>query len=139
MAHLEIDGLDDVLKKMEKLSDQSKVEEIAKHAVDAAQPMNEASMRSALAWVEHGPYATGSVSGSVSSTDTKVNAYGVYAVAKPTGRDAKGTRNAAKAAYLQYGTSRLEARPWRQQAVAMAQGPCIAAMEKVIQSEMELE
>ena len=139
MAHLEINGLSEVLKKMEKLSDQAKVEEIAKHAVDAAQPISEASMRSALAGVEYGPYATGSVSGSISSTSAKVNSYGAYAVARPTGRDAKGVRNAEKAGYLQYGTSRMAARPWRQSAVSGAESACIAAMERVIQSEMELE
>lgn len=139
MAHVEVTGLEDFMKKLDKLSDQAQVEEIAKHAVDAAQPISEASMRSAIAAVEHGPFATGSVSGSISSTPAQVNAYGAYAVARPTGRDAKGVRNGAKAAYLQYGTSRLAARPWRQSAVAGAQSACIAAMEKVVQSEMELE
>lgn len=141
---IDISGMDDVLKKLEKLAKQSKVEEIAKRAVTAAQPMNESAMRSALASVEHGPYATGSVSGSVSSTAAKVNAYGVFAVARPTGRDEKGVRNGLKAAMLQYGSpksgkKRLESRPWRQRAVAIAMNPCIKAMEEVIKSEMELE
>ena len=96
-------------------------------------------MRSALAGVEHGPYATGSVSGSVSSTPAKVNIYGVFALARPTGHDQKGVRNGAKAAYLQYGTHHMAARPWRQSAVAGAQDACIAAMENVLRSEMELE
>lgn len=134
-----VTGLDDIMRQFDKLSDLSKVEEIAKHAVDAAQPISEASMRSAIAAVEHGPYATGSVSASVASTPAQINSYGAYAVARPTGRDEKGVRNGAKAAYLQYGTSRMAARPWRQSAVAGAQSACIAAMEKVVQSEMELE
>ena len=139
MASMNVSGLDDLLKKMEKLSDRGKVEEIAKRAVEAAQPLNEASVRSALASVEHGPYATGSVSGSISSTPAKINAYGAYAVARPTGHDAKGVRNGAKAAFLQYGTSRLPARPWRERAVSGAETACVKTMEQIVKSEMELD
>ena len=139
MAHIEVNGFDDVLRKLDKLSDQGKVEAIAKKAVEAAQPMNESAMRAALASVEHGPYSTGSVSASISSTGTKVNSYGVYAVARPTGRDAKGERNGAKAAYLQYGTSRMQARPWREKAVHSAEGPCTQTIESILTAEMELE
>lgn len=139
MASLNITGMDELLKKLEKLSNQSEVENIAKKAVTAAQPINESAMRSAIAGVEHGPYATGSVSASISSTETKVNSYGVYAVARPTGRDAKGVRNGAKAGYLQYGTPHMSARPWRQSAVSSAEGACVKAMEEVIRSEMELD
>ena len=140
MASLEITGMDELLKKLDKLSDQGKVEEIAKKAVDTAQPMNEAAMRSAIASVEYGPYATGSVSSSVTSTSAKINSYGAFAVAKPTGRDAKGVRNGEKAAYLQYGIpGRQPERPWRQKAVNSAQGPCVTTMESVLKSEMELD
>ena len=144
MASLNITGMDELLKKLEKLSNQSEVETIAKKAVTAAQPINESAMRSAIAGVEHGPYATGSVSASISSTETMVNSYGVYAVARPTGRDAKGVRNAEKAAYLQYGSPRqgkrrLSPRPWRQSAVSSAEGACVKAMEEVIRAEMELD
>jgi HK97 gp10 family phage protein len=138
MASMNVSGLDELMRKMEKLSNRRNVEEIAKKAVEAAQPLNEASMRSALASVEHGPYATGSVSGSISSTPAKINAYGAYAVARPTGHDAKGVRNGAKAAFLQYGTSKLPARPWRERAVSGAEAACVKTMEEVIKSEMEL-
>lgn len=139
MAHIEVTGMDDVLKKLQKLSDKGKVDSIAIKAVTAAQPLNESAVRSAVGSVEHGPYATGSVSGSISSTAAKVNSYGVFAVARPTGRDAKGVRNGAKAAFLQYGTSRLKARPWRQRAVAAAEQPCIKLIEEILKAEMELE
>lgn len=139
MGRIEITGIDDLLKKLSDLSDLGKVEEIAKKAVDAAQPMNEAAMRSAIASVEYGPYATGSVSSSVTSTEAKINSYGAYAVARPIGRDAKGVRNGEKAAYLQYGTSRMAARPWRQKAVSSAEKACLARMEEVLKAEMGLE
>ena len=139
MATLNINGMDELLRKLEKLSNQGEVERIAMKAVDAAQPISESAMRSAIAGSEHGPYATGSVSGSIESTEAKVNGYGVFAVARPTGRDAKGVRNGAKAADLEYGTSRMAARPWASRAVRAAEGPCIQAMENVLAAEMELE
>ena len=139
MAHIELDGMDDLLKKLEKLSDVNKLNDIAIKAVTEAQPISEAAMRAAIASVEQGRYATGSVSNSIESTPTLMNGYGIYAVARPTGRDAKGVRNGAKAAYLQYGTSRLQPRPWRQRAILAAQQPCIKAMEDVLKAEMELE
>lgn len=144
MAHIEVTGMDDVLKKLQKLSDKGKVDSIAIKAVTAAQPLNESAVRSAVGSVEHGPYATGSVSGSISSTAAKVNSYGVFAVARPTGRDAKGVRNGAKAAFLQYGSpkegkKRLQPRPWRQKAVKIAEQPCIKLIEEILKAEMELE
>ena len=132
-----VTGMDDLLKKLEKLSDKSKVDEIAKKAVDAAQPISERSMKSALAASEHGPKPTGSVAASVSSTKAKVNSYGVFAVARPTGRDKQGVRNGAKAAYLQYGGKNLSPRPWREKAASGAESQCIRIMENIVKQEME--
>ena len=139
MAHIEVNGFDDVLKKFDKLSDLGKVNDIAIKAITKAKPISAAQMRAAIASVEYGQYASGSVSASIESTDTLMNGYGVYAVARPTGRDAKGVRNGAKAAWLQYGAPNLMARPWKQKAVGAATGPCIQTIESVLQSEMELE
>ena len=139
MAHIEFSGMETVLKKLEKLSDKAKVDAIAMKAVNAAQPSNESAMRSAIAAVEHGPYATGSVSASISSTKAKVNDRGVFAAARPTGRDSRGIRNGEKAALLQYGTSKMAARPWKARAVNAAKGECIRIMTDVVRTEMELE
>lgn len=139
MAHIEVTGFDEVLKKLEKMSDLGKMNEVARKAVQEAQPINESSARSALAAVEHGPYATGSVSGSISSTAAKINAYGAFAVARPTGRDAKGERNGAKAAYLEYGVPHMAARPWRARAASSAESGCIASIEATLKSELELD
>lgn len=133
-----VTGLDAVLRKLEKLSNQSHVEGIAKKAINAAKGNVVSSMKSALSASEAGPRFTGSVAASVSPTEAKVNSYGVYSVARPTGRDAKGERNGAKAAYLEYGTRRMAARPWRSQAVASAESACVSIMENVVNGEMQL-
>lgn len=139
MAHIEVTGFDEVLKKLDKLADLGKMNEVARKAVDKAQPMNEATMRARIAAVEHGPYATGSVSGSIVSTSAKINSYGAYAVAMPTGRDARGVRNGEKAAYLEYGAPHMAPREWRSGAASAATGPCMASIEATLQEELELE
>lgn len=140
-----VNGMDDVLRKLEKLSNQSHVEGIAKKAVNAAKSQVVSSMKSALSASEGGPMSTGSIAASVSATDALVNSYGVYAVARPTGRDSKGVRNGEKAAYLEYGTYKkrptpgMAARPWRAQATESAKAQCERIMEQVVKSEMQLD
>ena len=136
---IQVIGFDDLIKKLEKLSDKAKVDDITKKAVDAARGVVASSMQSAIASSEHGKHSTGSVSASVISTDAKVNSYGTFSVAMPTGRDAKGKRNAEKAAYLEYGTSKLTARPWRARATASAEGQCVKIMEDILKSEMDID
>ena len=139
MASIQLSGMDELLKKLENLSNKSRLDEIAIRAVNAAKPLNEAAMRSAIASVEYGPYSTGSISRSVTSTPAKVNEYGVFSAAHPTGRDQDGFSNDTKAVFLQYGTSKLQARPWRQKAVHDAEKSCKTVMEEIVKKEMELE
>lgn len=131
-----ITGLDEVLKKMEKLSNKSKVDDIAKKAVSQAKDKVVSSMKSALSSSEYGQYSTGSIAASVQPTEAKINSYGAYSVARPTGRDMKGVRNGAKAAYLEYGTARMPARPWRSRAVSGCEAECVRIMEDVVKQEM---
>ena len=139
MASVTVQGFEDVLKKLHDFSQREKMESIAKKAIDAAKGTVVSSTKSAVASSEHGPYSTGSVASSISATETKVNSYGVYTVARPTGRDRKGKSNAKKASWLQYGKGHMSARPWRERAVASSESTAIKIIEEVLQSEMELE
>lgn len=139
MASITVNGFDDVLKKLEKLSDKSKVDEIAKKAVNAAKGSLLSSTKSAVASSEYGTRSTGSVASSISATDAKVNQYGVFAVARPTGRDARGVSNGAKAGFLEYGTPTMAARSWRDTAASSAESSCKSTMENIVKAEMELE
>ena len=123
---MSIQGMDSTLKLLEKLSDQGKVETIAKKAVESAQP----------------------ISGSVSSTPAKINERGAFAVARPTGRSASGTRNGELAAYLEYGTPphkwghaevSVGAHGFSSRAVHQAEQQCVKTMEDIVRSEMECE
>lgn len=139
MASITVNGFDDVIKMLDKLSNKSKVDEIAKGAISQAKGIVVSSMQSALSASEHGPKATGSVAASVVPTEEKVNSYGVYSVAKPTGRHPSGRTNGNVAAYLEYGASNLGARPWRERAVSAAEAPCVKIIEDYVKSEMGAE
>lgn len=146
---LDITGFDDAIKMLDKYSRKHDVDELARKAVNAAKGNLESSMKSAVSASEghrgspgkrhRKDRSTGSVAASVKATDAKVNSYGVYSVARPTGTDANGKRNGEKAAYLQYGTPTLKARPWRQKAVSGAEAECVRIVEEIIASELGAE
>lgn len=149
MANITVNGFDDVIKLLDKLSNKAKVDDIAKGAVDAAKDVLASSMRSAIAGADghrggngkrhRENRSTNSVAGSVQPTAAKVNSYGVFSVSKPNGRDKEGTSNAKKAALLNYGTPQFSARPWRDQAAKSAEGPCKKIIEEYVKSEMGAE
>lgn len=139
MASFRVEGFDDLIKKLNKLSDKAKIDEAAKKAVNEAKGVVADSMKAAIRASEYGPRSIGSVAKSIQPTEGKVNSYGVYSVARPTGRDDKGVRNGEKAAYLEYGTSNMSARPWRSKAVSDAEPKAQKIVENVIRKEMELE
>lgn len=136
---VKVTGFDDLLKKLDKLSDKAKVDAIAKKAVDAAKDTVASSMRSAISASEYGARSTGSVAASVVPTVAKVNSYGAYSVAKPNGMHPSGKRNGEVAAYLNYGSRTMSARPWRAKACSSAEAPATKIMEEVLKSEMDLD
>lgn len=149
MASVRVEGFDDVIKLLDKLSNKAKVDNIAKGAVNAAKDVVASSMSGAIASSEGHRGGNGarhrkdrsnsSVAGSVKPTYAKVNSYGVFSVAKPNGRDKEGTSNAKKAALLNYGTPKFSARPWRERATKSAEGPCKKILEDYVKSEMGAE
>ena len=139
MAKITIEGFDELIQKLDKLSRKNTVDDIAKHAVDNAASIVVNATRGAI------PNAT--VAGSVRADPAKVNSYGVFAVAKPTGRQKNGRKtitNATRAALIEYGTYkadgyRIAPNPWRAKAAKSAEEPARKAMEETIKAEMELE
>lgn len=144
-----VTGLDEVIKMLEQLSDQSRVEEIAKKAVNAAAPAAAAAMRSAISASEahrqgngrrhREDRSTGSIAASITTKPAKINQFGVFSVALPTGYDAHGVANAKKAAMLENGTPQYGARPWRSAAASSAEGPCVKIMESIVKAEMKCD
>lgn len=128
-----VEGFDKVLKQLDKLSDKSRVDEIAKKAVDAALPALTGAVKSHI--------HPRDVAGGVTASAARVNAYGVVGLVKITGRDRKGQSNAVRASVLEYG--RRDGRgghiPWRAASVSAARSSCESAMKKVVEAEMECE
>lgn len=138
MAGISCAGLDDLEKLVRGLGKTaSEAKQIAKACIDEAAPVMESAYRSALASVEYGPNSTGSASASVSLYGTKENSLGIYNVARPVGKDAKGTRNGEKAALLEYGTANMPARPWVNRAHHAAEKPCTEIVKKRLEEEVK--
>lgn len=147
MAHMAVNGFDEVLKKLEKLSNQGEVENIAKKAVNSAFPELQSSVQGAISSsVSAASWDSNPVT--VVPSDTKINEYGVYKVAKIGGITSEGTRVAALAAYLEYGipthkwgnnTVSMPAHQWRAKAAKSAEPGCQKQIEELLKGEMGLE
>lgn len=141
MAKARLTGFDNLESFLGKLA---KPEAMAIKAVNTAAPVLEKSLKAEVKNAanrtdENGnPYSTGELERSISTTKARENAFGVFAAVRPTGTDEKGTRNAEKMAYLEYGTSRGQlAHPVRQKAINTAEAECEQIMKKVIYEEIE--
>lgn len=130
---VKVTGFDDLLKKLDKLSDKAKVDAIAKKAVDAALPTLESSVRSHIHPSE--------ASGHVTAKKAKVNSYGVFGVATITGRDKYGNPYGKIASVLEYGRrdGRAPHKPWRAASASSAEGACTRIMEDILKSELDLD
>lgn len=107
-------------------------DEIAKEALDAASPVLSDATRKALEHSANRGYATGKMVSMVKATSakkTKTDAWIV--VARPTGKDAKGVRNALKAGVMEYGSAHETARPWLATATKNAESDALTKMQEV--------
>lgn len=87
---------------------------------------------------EHGrPYSTGALESSIKATEAKTNAYGHFVAARPTGKDARGTRNGEKMAYLEYGTSKQAARPTMAKTVAETEKKVTETMRRTFEQNVD--
>ena len=87
---------------------------------------------------EHGrPYSTGALESSIKATEAKTNAYGHFVAARPTGEDARGTRNGEKMAYLEYGTSKQAARPTMAKTVAETEKKVTEMMQRTFEQNVD--
>lgn len=87
---------------------------------------------------EHGnPYSTGALENSIEATEAKTNAYGHFVAARPTGKDARGTRNGEKMAYLEYGTPKQTAHPTMAKTVAETEKEVTEKMTKTFEQRID--
>lgn len=129
MARFETSGLDELMQQLRKMGQQSG--DIAKAMIlTGADEIKQAWQDSAEA---HGLRDTGAMIESVAYDDEPRELGGALAVdIWPRGKDASGTRNAEKAFILNYGSSRIQATHWVDDAERAAEAAIVPAMEEVL-------
>ena len=119
MARFESSGLDDLIREMQRMGEDSG--EVAEAMVNAAVVEIRDAWRETAE--EEGLIDTGAMIESIGFPAPVQKIGGVlYRDVYPQGKDAKGVRNAEKAFILQYGSSRIKPRYWVDKAEAAA-GP----------------
>lgn len=128
-----VDGLDELIKLFDRLSDKSRVDEIAQKAINAALPTLTSSIRSHIHPSE--------AAAGVTQKSAKVNAFGVFGVGTVTGHDRYGVPYAKIANVLEYGRhdSKPPHKPWRAASASSAEPASIKIMEQIIKSEMDCD
>lgn len=131
----EVTGMDEALAELEKLD----AYRLAPKMLTEAAPIAVSALKASIKRFAHRGYATGALAASIKATEAKLNAYGCFIAARPTGADRKGVRNGEKLAYLQYGTQKQTASDVLGTAVKAAERKCIEAMEEVLAQEVGVE
>jgi len=124
MGVFDFDFSDEFMNQLEELGN---VDVYAPQMVDAALPVLQRALQGAYS--KH--RITAALAGSVKIKKATENAYGYFGVVFPSGTDARGVRNAEKAVYLEYGTSKQHATPVIASAVNSCEGEVLKVMEEV--------
>lgn len=127
MADFDVNMPKDFVKDILGLSDSGK---LCEEMLSEASPILVSSMK------KRARRDTGAMAESIKATKPKENDRGYFTVVRPTGLDAKGIRNAEKMAYLEYGTSRMKAKPTIAKAVNDAEGRVLNTMQDVFDREV---
>jgi HK97 gp10 family phage protein len=131
MARFDIVGFDDVQKKLIRYN--SAAQKAAPKMLEAGA---EVLVRTQKAVIKQmGLYDTGQFHDSIKASKVKIRNEERYIEVAPRGVDDKGMRNGLKGAYLEYGTSKYDAKPWRKTANAQAAEEVHKAMRKVWEEE----
>lgn len=120
-------GFDEFAKELEELG---KVDAYAPELLNAAAPVLKKELRSQVKREANRGYATGDLVGAIEAKKPGENKYGHYVMVTAEGKDRKGIRNNEKLAYLNFGTSKQQARPVIANSIKNAEGDCLEAMQK---------
>jgi HK97 gp10 family phage protein len=120
-------GFDDFAKELEELGN---IDKYAPEMLKAAAPILEKELKGQVKKEANRGYATGDLERSIKAQKPGKNEYGHYVVISADGKDRKGVRNNEKLAYLNYGTSKQQARPVISKAVQNSENDCLDAMQE---------
>lgn len=127
-------GFEEMEKELLKLG---RLEEYAPELLQEAVPALEEELKSQVNKEANRGYATGSLASSIKSGKPERNQIGHYIAVSAKGKDKKGLRENEKLAYLNYGTTKQQARPVIPKAIRNAEGECLAKMQKKFNEVME--
>ncbi len=120
-------GFDEMAKELEELGE---LDRYAPDLLKAAAPILEEGLKQSVSKEANRGYATGDLKQSIQTMKPGKNQYGHYVAVTAKGRDRKGVRNNEKLAYLEYGTSKQEARPVIRSALKSSEQGCIERMQE---------
>lgn len=130
MAGFDLNMPDDFMKDVIGLSADS-TDRLCEEMLSEASPALEGSMK------KRARKATGQMAASIKATKPKKNARGYFTVVRPTGKDAKGVRNAEKLAIQEYGTSRQRAAPLLAASVNDVENQVLTTMQNRFNREVK--
>lgn len=125
--------IDESLKKIIAKGGNINISSICKEAVEAAKEEAVNSVKNEL----NKHRKTGSMEDSVKASKIRTSKNGASCDIGPTGKDKDGTRNMEKAMYLEYGTSKMAAKPWRKKAISNCEDKCKQKMKEVIDKKLK--
>lgn len=128
MARLESKGFDEIYNQLRKMGEAAA--EVTEPMIDAGAAEVEKAWRASAQ--KHGHVRTGDMLNAIAtSAKNRKDANAIYREIYPQGKDRNGVRNATKAYILHYGTSKIPASYWVDEAEAAAQEPMTEAMRRV--------
>lgn len=128
-------GFEDLEKQLSAIEDIA--DDVADEMIDSATPILKEELKKCIRQVTTEEYSTGKLAESIIATKSKVNGYGHFAAVMPTGKDSKGVRNGEKMAYLEFGTSKQNAKPILGKAIARAKPECEKTMQEKFDEALE--
>ena len=118
---------DDFAKELEELGN---VDEYAPEMLTAAALVLQKTLKGRVKREANKGYATGDLESAIEAHKPGKNGYGHYVMVTADGVDRKGVRNNEKLAYLNYGTTKQQARPVIAKAIDEAEPECLKVMQE---------
>ena len=127
MARLTFSGVDELVREMTRMGETSGP--VAEAMLDAAAAVTRDAWKEVAE--EHGYHVSHNMIDSIGFPTKLVSASVLIREIYPQGRDEKGVRNAEKAFYLHYGTSRIAASYWVDEAEDRADPRAFSVMDDI--------
>lgn len=129
MAVCTLSGFDEVMSKLEKLSN---TDAAVNDMLQAGGKIVNENLKQGIDEAANRGYATGALRESIVTDPIVVSASGSYVLIKPTGQDSKGVRNGEKYGYLEHGNGgNQKPHPFEDKVKAKSESECAQKMQEI--------